>query len=196
MVLIVGAIVVAVSTVTPIEKLLIVASFGIAIATAVAIWMGNVIEGHAARNLGEAKKQIEEATRARIALEAKMAPRRISDSQKAFLSAALLRQAGQKYDVLWFPDDKETLNLGEDIHAVLRNAGWVIDFSKEFLGFAVVEGVKIEWAPSQRERFGPVAMALASALMEIGLTAVAFENVEQERFADRIRIKVGKKPAD
>jgi hypothetical protein len=144
-------------------------------------------------SLQEAETRLRAANDRVAALETVTKPRRLTPNQIIDLSAQLRHLAPQSYDLLWYPDDQESLRIAEDIFAATQAAGWTFDYSKEFLAFTIVLGVVIEYAPSQAAKLSPVAAVLTRALEAQGLRAEHKPSVE-ERFPDKLRIKVGKKP--
>jgi len=140
---------------------------------------------------------IETLRKENLKLESRLAPRSLSPQSSAFIMNAMKVFPNQKFDILWYTDDQDSINLAQQIAEILTDAGWTLDRSDEWLGFGLVMGISIEFAPSKSAEFEPAADALAAALTEEGIIAVSNANPEQDeadRFPDRIRIKVGKKP--
>jgi len=157
----------------------------------------NVAVAEATARAAEANRIAEEEKLARVKLETRLAPRSLSTESRQIISAELKQFAPQVFDILWYLDDKESQNLANEVFATLTDAGWVLNHGKEWLGFGLVLGVRIEYAPSKADEFGAASNALASALQKAGIDATVNPNPEQEkpdRFPDRIRIRVGKKP--
>jgi hypothetical protein len=143
-----------------------------------------------------ANKIAEEERLARLKLEARLAQRSLKGESGKAVADAIEQFAPQVFDILWYSDDPGSANLANDLNAVLQHAGWVLDRSNEWLGFSVVTGVVIEFAPSKADAFGPACNALESALQKEGIAATVRPRVDddKEKQPERLRIKVGRKP--
>jgi hypothetical protein len=144
----------------------------------------------------EANKIAEGERLARVKLEARLAPRSLKGESQKAVANAIRAFAPQSFDILWYADDPESHDLANDIYAAFQHAGWVLDSSNSWLGFSVILGVVIEFAPSATDTVGTAGDALAAALQEEGIDAKAQSRVddEKEKQPERLRIKVGKKP--
>jgi hypothetical protein len=143
----------------------------------------------------EANKIAEEERLARVKIETRLAPRSLSQESRNSISQAVKQFAPQTFDILWYPDDQESLNFANQIFAALKDAGWILNRSDSWLGFSLTLGVVIEFIPAKSQEFGPAAKALAEALQKEGVAAtVELQPGIEEKIADRIKIRVGKKP--
>ena len=99
----------------------------------------------------EANKVAEGERLARVKLEARLAPRSLKGESQNSVVRAIEQFSPQSFDILWYPDDPESHNLANDIYVAFQRAGWVLDRpSDSFLGFGVVLGVVIEFAPVKK----------------------------------------------
>jgi hypothetical protein len=74
----------------------------------------------------------------------------------------------------------------------LAAAGWKGIPAKDFLGFQLEVGVRVEYSPASAAKLSPAASALSDALNGGGIVSVAASRAELEN--DVIIIRVGKKP--
>ena len=145
----------------------------------------------------EANKVAEGERLARVKLEARLAPRSLKGESQNSVVRAIEQFSPQSFDILWYPDDPESHNLANDIYVAFQRAGWVLDRpSDSFLGFGVVLGVVIEFAPSKKDALAPACNALVSALQKEGIDAIsqARTDDDREKQPTTLKIKIGKKP--
>lgn len=143
-----------------------------------------------------ANKIAEQERLARVKLEARLAPRTLEGESQEDVVNAIKPFAPQAFDILWYTDNSDSQDLANDLYDALQEAGWVLESSNSALGFGVVLGVVIEFAPSRANAYGPACNALASALKKEGIDAIVQASVDDDREKEpqRLRIKVGKKP--
>jgi hypothetical protein len=135
---------------------------------------------------------------ARAKIEEKLAWRDLSSEQEKSLSSKMRSFYGQRFKLITYQDDPETLRLTGKIGRALISAGWSqVTPNDEFLWVPLVVAVDVEVATSQVGKFGDCARALVSNLNAAGINArfsvMADANLE-ERHRSTVRIKVGKKP--
>ena len=129
-------------------------------------------------------------------LQAKMAPRSLTLEQQSSLQDRLKAFSGQRFTVLTYQDDQETLSLSNMIYRVLLSSGWSYVNTRQFLGFFLITGVEVGVAPSRAQDFGGAADALAFALSMQGIAASVKTEQEQDKtHPDLIVVRVGKKPS-
>jgi len=174
------------------------------------VWSGRIVNTRQAKDVIDLRTKLEEqrertdeqrertakAEKDLLELQSKLAFRTIKPEDAARMSESLKKFAPQVFDILWYPDDQESYSFANEIYNILRNAGWVLNQSNEFLGFGLEVGIKIEFRPEKQPEFGPAMNALATelGLSRIKSVTVAAEPKMDEKVADRIRIRVGKKP--
>jgi hypothetical protein len=162
----------------------------------IAVASANEKAAEANARAADANRIAEEERLARVKLETRLAPRILKGASQTTVAKAIVGFAPQKYDILWYPDDPESLNLANDIYGALQMARWVHESSNSWLGFMLVSGVVIEFAPSKADTAGVASKALAEALEKEGIVATAepTASMDGEKEPETIRIKVGKKP--
>jgi hypothetical protein len=143
---------------------------------------------------------VERERAARLKLEGKIAPRHLSDGQKAALLAALKAFKGQKIDVVCLLGDSEGKAFALEFDAIFRAAGWD-DGGGSGINQAVIdppEPVGIEVTLNQAEvqagRVPKSAVALLDTLMAVGLVNTRQMFMNPQSPGDRITFRVGRKP--
>ena len=143
----------------------------------------------------EANKIAEQERVERLKLEERLAFRSIDANARAKISAALKVFAPQPYDMIWYPDDKESYSLSNEIFNILNDAGWTFEQSGAWLGLELTEGVIIDLGDERKNDFGPAVQALSEQLSRHNIAVVIQSRPKTDEEADkRIRIRVGKKP--
>ncbi|MCW0207100.1 MAG: hypothetical protein OJK14_08365 [Achromobacter sp.] len=127
-------------------------------------------------------------------LEARLAPRSLSPAQIQSIRDHLTPYAGTKFQFVSYQDDAEVHGLVLQLIPMLQQAGWKGLPAQEFLMASLVVGVTIEYAPASKRALERPAIAFADALTKNGIVATTVANPELAERADRIRVKVGKKP--
>lgn len=174
--------------------ILFVGAFAVAVGTYGAIKMGAIKERFANERAVEGNKKAEEERLARLKIEEKLAPRTLTGAQQDKIIQKLAAFSGQQFESASYQEDQEVHRLAVTLIQTLLAAGWKGLPAREMLGLGLVIGVIVEYAPEKEEEFGAAAHALADALNTEGVLASALANAEMSDHADRIRIKVGKKP--
>jgi hypothetical protein len=162
----------------------------------VAVASANEKAAEATARAAEANRIAEEEKLARVKLETRLAPRRLSaESQEAVVNA-IKRFTPQSFDILSYADDPESTRLANDIYAILQRAGWLDESSSNSWLFTLITGVVVEFAPSKADTVGLAGNALALALRKegVGATAQPRADDDKEKQPEKLRIKVGKKP--
>jgi hypothetical protein len=116
--------------------------------------------------LARAQKEAEEERIARLKLEEKIAPRRLSVEQQARIAEKLRFYAGQRINVLIYRGDVEAWVVADQIKAALggeHGAGWIVnsatvtEWNRAFSGMLVETTVKAD----------AKGLAAASALVSV-----------------------------
>lgn len=165
-------------------------------------WVSDQITRLQAAQKVEAQKKLEQSetelrqTKERTAqLEARLAPRSLTPDQQRAVIESLRPFAGTQFQFTSYQDDAEVKGLVLPLIKILLAAGWKGLPAQDFLMAGLVEGVVVEYAPASKNVLAPAAAALAASLNSNGIEAVARENSELKEAADRVKIKVGKKPS-
>lgn len=140
----------------------------------------------------ELKKALEEVRGANLALEAKIAPRRIDSSQSDAIARALESFSGKSVNFDSYILDVEAAGLGEQLAGTLRKAKISADptaLRKRIPGGTISEGLKISGKDDN------LVMALLAALKDAGLTASRGEAEESVSGIKREIIIGGLAPA-
>jgi hypothetical protein len=128
---------------------------------------------------------------ARVKIEERIRPRRLSPQQREAIRVALSRHSGARVRISTIADDAESGNLGADIKDAVSLAGWQLAFfgPVSYLGSGrLPSGVEI-WVG---DMFNTPAVALLRALRDHGID-VAIRLEEAEKSGDVI-VVVGSKP--
>jgi hypothetical protein len=136
--------------------------------------------------LAEVQRRLDEAQREK-------APRDFTDQQQTSIMHKLSFFSGQPFTIRSYNDDAEAVALRDKIRNTLIAAKWSYEPTSHIMGFYLVVGVLIQYAPSQAAKFAPAANALASALTDVGIGARAEVAPGYETSAGVIHISVGKK---
>ena len=145
--------------------------------------------------LEKSEAELRETKKRTAQLEARLAPRSLTPEQQRVVVAAVTSFAGTQFQFTSYQDNAEVKGLVVSLIKLLLDAGWKGLPAQDFLMDSLVEGVVVEYAPASRGALAPAAAALVDSLNSQGITAEARENPELKDFADRIKIKVGKKPS-
>ena len=209
------------------NTILIIGAILVAVGTIAAIWAGGIRERFAderisaneaktatavadAARANESAEKLRESNltlqaaadherAARLKLEQKIAPRRLSDQQKEMLIAALKPFHGQRVDVVCILGDTEGKQFAQDFDTVFRQAGWN-DGGGSGISQAVItpDPKGIEVTLNQGEvsagRIPKSAEVLVDTLAAAGLLNAKNAFVNAEAPADRITFRVGRKP--
>jgi hypothetical protein len=127
---------------------------------------------------------------------AKSRPRILDKAQQESVRQSISRFSGLQFDIITYPDDKESRNLLVQIGEALLASGWQFKPppARGFLFAELVEGVEVEYAPSRATDMKPAAEALAETLTKNAIRAIAKENGQLEGNPAVFLIRVGKKP--
>ncbi len=137
------------------------------------------------------ERQAENDRLARKSIEQQLAPRFLNEKQQQLIANKIRQYAPQPFEVLFYLEDKEVIELAKMIAQPLHTAGWRGIKSTTFLAFGLVTGVNVEYPKSELKA---AADALSIVLNEEGIAASASFNQKDTRNTSRIRIRVGKKP--
>ncbi|WP_203301056.1 hypothetical protein [Marinobacter sediminum] len=199
---------------------LIASLVGGAVSTVFVVWMGNIKEEYLNRDLGaaqerstllesqitESQKAISEANaraaEAKLELERLKAPRILDESQRQALVEATKAFVNQEYCALLPPAGLDTESFWAILNKTLSDAGWkrvdppglVVGEPPAGVAINAPPGVFLGVAPSQKDRIGAAAVALAKALNDVGIMAEAGLDNEAEKKPGVIRIVIGLKP--
>ena len=150
------------------------------------------IRAHEQLQVSEAELQ---RTKAKTAeLEAKLAPRVLTETQQATIAKKLEHFAGTQFEFASYQEEAEVRALVLPLITTLLAAGWKGFPAREMLMGGLVQGVVIEYAPRKDQSLALAAAALGEALHTEGIAASTAPNSELDAYPDRIRVKVGKKP--
>jgi hypothetical protein len=150
------------------------------------------------------------ASEAQLALEKFKAPRHLSGEQWASICEKIRAFGPQQFDLAANNSDPEAQRMANSILFHLGTvAGWrQIDWKQHgamVLKWSIPQladwgintmtiGVEIQVVPKERERFAPVAKALAEALTAEGVETKMHITGSHSSNADTVHILVGKKP--
>jgi hypothetical protein len=141
----------------------------------------------------EANKKAEEERVARLKIEERLAPRRISAAQKAILMRDLRPLWGKKVMLFFISGDPETATFAELLSGTLTAAGLLVETQPGMILGSVKAGISFTVG---KNRFGD-ANILANALVEAGLAEkpIPGEKIPEkdQTHLDELQITVGPK---
>ncbi|MGE3175943.1 MAG: hypothetical protein AB7O32_00620 [Vicinamibacterales bacterium] len=149
----------------------------------------------AQRRLQLSQEELRQTREKTERLEAVLAPRILSEEQQTAIAARLRAYATTQFEFVSYQDDGEVRGLVISLIKTLQAARWKGLPARAFLMASLIEGVIIQIAPASEGSLGPAARALAAALNETGIAARVAQTDELAEFADRVQVKVGKKPS-
>ncbi len=144
------------------------------------------------------------ALEAKLELEKFKAPRILNTVQGARIASKLVAFSMTRYDVGIGPKgDPEPLYLAREIVESLSNAGWMqvpwsgdgetyTEQPMQSVGLTMVTNVIIDVYPPHWARLGPAAQALARALNDEGIAAIADSRATAVP-TDVIHVRIGRK---
>jgi hypothetical protein len=137
---------------------------------------------------------IESQQRQIISLQERLAARSLSSSDAAAITKKLGRFSGQDFEVVEYWDDKESVDIGEQIASALDSAGWSrTPVSRNTVNVTVIAGAVVYVDDTASEPAKDAARALVGMLNAENIAAV--QRVSQNRpGTDRISVTVGIKP--
>jgi hypothetical protein len=145
------------------------------------------------QSAAEANKKAEEERLARLKIEERLAPRRISAAQTAILMRDLRPLWGRKVILFFISGDPETATFVDLLTGTLKTAGLTVETRPGMILGAVKAGISFTIG---KNRFGD-ANILANALIEAGLVEkpVPAEKIPEEDQSrlDELQITVGPK---
>jgi hypothetical protein len=151
-----------------------------------------------------AEEAKERAAKANLELQRFKAPRTLSPAQQARIAAKLKAFVGILYDGGIGPKgDPEPLYIFRSIHSALSSAGWTqiawtggeetyTEAGMSPIGLTMVTNVIVDVHPDQWEKLGAAATALAAALSEEGIDAIADSKPTTIK-GNAIHIRIGRK---
>lgn len=83
---------------------------------------------NAEKEAARLKKAAEDEKLARVKIEERIRPRRLSPRQREVIRAALSPYSGARVRISTVADDAESFNLGADIKDAVSSAGWLVAF--------------------------------------------------------------------
>lgn len=149
----------------------------------------------AQQRLDQSEAELRDTKAKTARLEARLAPRALSEAEWLCVAERLVEFPGTQFQFVSYQDDAEVKGVVVPLIKTLIRAGWKGMPAQEFLMADLFEGIAIEYAPESEPALGPPARALAAALSDRGILAVAVTNRDLVGRSDRIRVKVGKKPS-
>ena len=132
--------------------------------------------------LGETEEKVRE-------LEAKYAPRRLTEEQKGLLIMRLSQSPGHKVKISGLLGDFESLNYAGDFAEVLRASGWIVEGVDQVVPGKPYEGVLIQVHSSDPQEIPPGAGLLQRALKEVEIDATGVHHSSTP--SGIIELKVG-----
>ena len=174
------------------------------IATLVVVWMGNVKEEYLRRDIAgahergkaaeeraaEANKIAEQERLARVKIEEKLAPRRITQKDQQYISTQISEFKGVVGGIGSSPRDIESMRLESGIHAALAEGGW--NLAREIPSHTPMwpGGVAVSSSLDKASQVAGVKLALA--LNSVGIFATFMPMLESA--TPRVFVTVGPKP--
>jgi len=152
----------------------------------------------------EANRIAEGERLARIKIEERLAPRRLTGQQIVDLSRGLSSFSSTEIQVV-FPPDAEPVGIAQPLLAALQAARWSISTIVGHDGARVVTGILVELKPDAEESTGNAAKALADGLRSQNLSVAgpiawqamamggAFQVSDPQLPNAKIRITIGSK---
>ena len=170
----------------------VISTFGIYYASKVKDSALNLKIAEAELKAAKANQIAEEERLARVKIEQKIAPRSLSGEQQSKIAETMRPYEGQKYEIITYDDDPESVGLTTMIKQTLQAAGWEALNSNHYIWpyGSIKIAVTIEFSIKE---FKDRAEALANKLEEQGILASA-RSRQLTGQKDLIRISVGKKP--
>ena len=150
----------------------------------------------------EASETAERERLARLQLEAKLAPRKLSVEQQRRISDRLRPFLGKPYD-LFVEAEPEATRLLEVIDKILTSAKWLRVPPKSTLlyqnkaGLVSSSGVKIQITKNKMADFGPALEVFVKALRDEGIGSLGVavpEGTTELDNSNAIHVIIGKKP--
>ena len=149
------------------DKDLKIADAGGKAATAERIADGFRLEiANANERAAQANRIAEEERLARIRIEEKMAPRRLSPAQRDQIARKLNSFAGQKVNLLAYGGDAESIGFANDIIATFSAAGWTVNATNEIPSTRAIAGVLVELRPDADDASRLAAIAVVRAFCD------------------------------
>jgi hypothetical protein len=123
----------------------------------------------------EANEKAEAEQLARLQLEARLAPRTLTEEQQTRLTSLLSPFSGTEVDVITFGDTSEIGNISMTILRCLQNATWEVYPAKAMGSSAVVTGILVGVRPNTDATIGNAAKTLILALQSVGINASSWD---------------------
>jgi hypothetical protein len=131
-------------------------------------------------------------------LEARLAARSLSDAQKAAITARVIKFLPQSIQIIPYWQDKESLDIANEIAEALVKAHWTIDNPQRYTALVgVIAGVYISVDKRASNDTKSAAQELKTALNEAGVATTEEEGQNSppnEPVDQRISMQVGIKP--
>jgi hypothetical protein len=141
-------------------------------------------EQHAA----EANKKAEDERTARLTLEAKIAPRRISSEQEQLIKGQLVRFKTWQITIFIVSGIPETGDFAGDFEKIFRNAGFAVEMITGIVG-GTPRGISATFG---RKRAGDLRI-LAQALIDSGLIIGPLPVSEDDKKPDLLQLTIDPK---
>ena len=116
------------------------------------------------KDTAEALKTAEQERLARIKIEERLAPRRLTLEQRQSVIRKLKPFAGQRINFNFPPGDAEVASIAETVFGIIQASGWNVAGAQVQDFVRVVIGILVEVEPTADARAREAAEGLASAL--------------------------------
>ncbi len=127
-----------------------------------------------------------------IALEERLAARKLSDAQVAAIAARLKPYSGQTFQIIPYWKNPESFAIANRLADTLKKADWKIDQPTSYTALVgVVTGIDIEIDAGETSEVREAAKALEDSLNANGLAATFDDTFKREPTSNRIMISVG-----